>query len=521
MAGQMAIFGSYHFIPESAQYQSKIMDKLLSRYQEGMDIDYINSVRSIYEEYLAVLLKKNLISKDDLITFSDLYPVFDPLYVTYDMGFESYESLKTVSDRIFSLSTHQSKMITQAERIVGRKMTALEKKFYSVTSLLIEESGGKIDSGLFVSKPGVLLLSETKWDKTFLQSNPNLLSEGQVTFLISGIAIESSLELIAHKEAKVARLTSSKTNAMNFPLYRVQGSQLEEQIQYLSQILLHRGTYEEQYNPRKGWGSEGGELFNITQPATKTAALCYSMLLKDFHNLFIGRMGPSGNELEVREIVRIMSSILHQRYPTVILHPDEYLKLSNDAKYKTSVKSSIEQRDYNMYCMPEAKNKGEEGLASIVGDTFLNNKAKSLLKTLNICTEQPDYLALSEFRARITYLTFPKDKETVKGAENYMNKLVNELHHMSVLAGSQVVIEVKGLKFEEETRSFIGVLQQKFGLVQCGNGNYLLVTTVKDLVQLLPIIAQNANIESVKSVLTAVQSLLSRSYPAVLSTKSQ
>ncbi len=44
----------------------------------------------------------------------------------------------------------------------------------------------------------------------------------QVTFLISGVSVETSLELIAHKEASVARLTSSKTNAMNLPLFRVQ-----------------------------------------------------------------------------------------------------------------------------------------------------------------------------------------------------------------------------------------------------------------------------------------------------------
>lgn len=39
------------------------------------------------------------------------------------------------------------------------------------------------------------------------------------TVLVVGCSIEGSLEIIAHNEAKIARLTSSKTNAMNNPYF--------------------------------------------------------------------------------------------------------------------------------------------------------------------------------------------------------------------------------------------------------------------------------------------------------------
>ncbi len=43
------------------------------------------------------------------------------------------------------------------------------------------------------------------------------------TFLLAGLSLETSLEFIAHSEARVARLTSSKTAAMSSPLFRLQG----------------------------------------------------------------------------------------------------------------------------------------------------------------------------------------------------------------------------------------------------------------------------------------------------------
>ena len=38
----------------------------------------------MYEHYLGILAAKNLISTDDLHNFKDVYPLFEPFYVTYD-----------------------------------------------------------------------------------------------------------------------------------------------------------------------------------------------------------------------------------------------------------------------------------------------------------------------------------------------------------------------------------------------------------------------------------------------------
>jgi hypothetical protein len=60
---------------------------------------------------------------------------------------------------------------------------------------------------------------------------------------LAGISLETSLELIAHSEARVARLTSSKTSAMSHPLFRIQAKtepEKQTQKQYIQNILAAR-----------------------------------------------------------------------------------------------------------------------------------------------------------------------------------------------------------------------------------------------------------------------------------------
>lgn len=136
-------------------------------------------------------------------------------------------------------------------------------------SKLVTEAGGIIKDEIFVVKPGVQILETSQptaqATNLYKQMNLNLdpylqaaefkgritylsfkkdSSDAQskqfhelmikklkhlsvyagtdVTFLIAGCSVETSLELIAHHEARVARLTSSKTNAMTDTLYRIQ-----------------------------------------------------------------------------------------------------------------------------------------------------------------------------------------------------------------------------------------------------------------------------------------------------------
>ncbi len=460
MAGQMAIFAKFHFVAESNVYQEKIV-KLLLEYEQGMTLENVNQIRSIYEEYLQLLVNKNLLSKDDQATFTEVYPLFDPYYVTYDQELSAYEDLSSISKRIFSLQTHREKQFAQVEQTIGQLLTDTEKRYLAAMSLLVEECGGQIQDGLFVVKPGVMLIAETKW-----QDPPSdaLAKEAQATFLLSGISIETSLEFIAHKEAKVARLTSSKTTSMNLPLFRVQGNDTWAQRKYITEVMKQRSKFENSYQPRKTW-ENGNEIFNITLPGCKATALCYSMTLKDFHSLFIGRMGPNGNETEVQEVVRMMATILHQRYPQVILSPSDYLTFSNAEKYKAQ--SVV------------AASSSSSASLGWIADTVVTKQALRLFYRCNIPIDQPHYVSLSEFRARITYLAFPKSLETIEESKSYLAKMTSEYGHFSVVAGVQLAISVPSPITDATLNLF-----KKFSALETTSNSHNIVLTLKDLHQM-------------------------------------
>jgi len=285
ITAQLAITSKFHFLPESDQVRKDIISYMLNLSDGSMTIDNVTTVRSIFEQYLHCLAEKNLITHDDEITYAELYPLFDPFYINYDKGAAHYEDLTTISNRIFSIEDYRTKQLIQLARYMGRSLTSTES-FYTSTMLeLIEAGDGQIIDGIFVTQPGVMLLSES----------PIAHRLGMVTFLLSGISIETSLEFIAHHEAKVARLTSSKTNAMNVPLFRVQGKDTAQQRRLLASMITARTHFELLNQPRHTWGEHGNEIFNMTQPGCKVTAICYTMTLEDFHKLFIGRMTQSGN----------------------------------------------------------------------------------------------------------------------------------------------------------------------------------------------------------------------------------
>lgn len=151
------------------------------------------------------------------------------------------------------------------------------------------------------------------------------------TFWIGGISLETSMELVAHKEATVGRLTSSKTKAMNQPLYRVFGPDADKQIQLINAVSKVR----EEFMQGHGHSSEQTEWLNLNNIGSKATTLTYTMALKDFHKLFIGRLPEAGNETEVREVCTRMCQILHEEYPIVIRSPEEYRKMGNGEKYES------------------------------------------------------------------------------------------------------------------------------------------------------------------------------------------
>lgn len=152
-----------------------------------------------------------------------------------------------------------------------------------------------------------------------------------VTFLIAGVSVETCLELVAHSEASVARLTSSRTKAQDHPLYRIQpDSSLEDfQINYLRELTSQSSTD----NKVEDLSKDDREILNRMNPGAKVTALTYTMRVKDFHKTFIGRLSHHGVEREMREVCEMMCNQLHELYPLIVKTPDEYYAMNNNVKY--------------------------------------------------------------------------------------------------------------------------------------------------------------------------------------------
>jgi thymidylate synthase ThyX len=247
---------------------------------------------------------------------------------------------------------------------------------------LISQADGTIEEELFVTKPGIVLLSATENsvagkqinEDFFIDSsrpeyeqraefksritylafrdeakksasyNEKMAKEYQhlsvhgsthIEFLIAGIALETSLELIAHNEATVGRLTSSNTKAMDDTLYRIQGNKKQRvwQKSFIKDFLTLRNKYYEETLP-VDFSRSDREFWNMANIGMKCTALTYSMSLKNFHKLFIGRLSPHGNEEEIQEVCKILCEQLHQEYPLVIQKAEDYYDMNNGEKYK-------------------------------------------------------------------------------------------------------------------------------------------------------------------------------------------
>jgi hypothetical protein len=252
-------------------------------------------------------------------------------------------------------------------------------KFKQTLAGLVTKCGGKVVDDLFVTKPGVKLMEQSKstpfatelYKSFHFDSSSDYLNSGEfkgritylsyknksghsnefhdlmikkvkhlsvyagtdVTFLIAGVSIETALEFIAHHESRVARLTSSKTNAMNDTLYRVQDPSNLLQMQFIKEFVELRKRYATQVhtdlkkpNVQNLFNTE---QFNMLNLCTKATAFTYSMNIKDLHKLFIGRLNPAGNEQEVQEVCVAMCNQLHQEFPDFFLTPEEYYAINN------------------------------------------------------------------------------------------------------------------------------------------------------------------------------------------------
>jgi len=149
-------------------------------------------------------------------------------------------------------------------------------------------------------------------------------------FFVAGCSIETSLELVAHHEGTVARLTSSRTHAMDEPLFRVQGSPVERaRTREIITAMLTARMERQLEGASENWN----EFFNMTAPSDKVTALLIGMDFVDWHRTFIGRFDVHGVETEVREIcARMRAQLEDVDEDKLILTEEEYYALGNAAK---------------------------------------------------------------------------------------------------------------------------------------------------------------------------------------------
>ena len=256
-------------------------------------------------------------------------------------------------------------------------------KFKNRHELLIEKAGGIVKEHFFVEKVGVLLTkkSSVTSDALELFADMNIdddLSEAEqhsefnsrltymsfkdekesskayndkmikelghrgvyndeiVTFLIAGCSVETMLEFIAHNEATIARLTSSKTAAQDTPLYRLRIEGLSEDFINMQKFIIKRFETEriknrnliDESNPLEK------EIFNVMNLGCKAVSFTITMSIKDWHKTLIGRLSNHGVESEMIEILNDVTDKLHSEYPYFFNTKEEYFEMGNEKKYE-------------------------------------------------------------------------------------------------------------------------------------------------------------------------------------------
>ena len=154
-----------------------------------------------------------------------------------------------------------------------------------------------------------------------------------VTFLIAGCSVETMLEFIAHNEATVARLTSSKTNAQNETLYRIRNKGLSEEFINIQKQMVK--TYlKEVATLSTPKNSIENEITNILNLGNKAVSFTITMSIKDWHKTLIGRLSHHGVETEMLEILEKIVDVLKVEYPIFFNSKEEYYEMNNNNKYQ-------------------------------------------------------------------------------------------------------------------------------------------------------------------------------------------
>ena len=145
----------------------------------------------------------------------------------------------------------------------------------------------------------------------------SVYNDEYVTFLIAGCALETELEFVAHNEATVARLTSSKTKAQDQPLFKLLKTKnyhnfRDTQEQIIANVEQEKKHFE--YDDIRANPSTN-EVFNVLNLANKVVSFTITMSIKNWHKTLIGRLSHQGVESDMLEIVEEIAKQLKAHYP--------------------------------------------------------------------------------------------------------------------------------------------------------------------------------------------------------------
>eukprot|EP00746_Dinoflagellata_sp_MGD_P028093 gnl/MRDRNA2_/MRDRNA2_16638_c0_seq1.p1 gnl/MRDRNA2_/MRDRNA2_16638_c0~~gnl/MRDRNA2_/MRDRNA2_16638_c0_seq1.p1 ORF type:complete len:550 (-),score=74.07 gnl/MRDRNA2_/MRDRNA2_16638_c0_seq1:125-1774(-) len=105
LVGQSMLFERFAFVPDVAACGRKILSFVQSKVRSGGTISdsEISSVRGLYHQCLRTLHARSLITPDDVDNWAQIFPLFDPVYVSYNKEWSSYERLADVQARILGV----------------------------------------------------------------------------------------------------------------------------------------------------------------------------------------------------------------------------------------------------------------------------------------------------------------------------------------------------------------------------------------------------------------------------------
>ncbi|EKD92742.1 MAG: hypothetical protein ACD_28C00346G0004 [uncultured bacterium] len=233
----------------------------------------------------------------------------------------------------------------------------------------LAEFGARLTYLSFPNKPESIEEAETFLNR-LKQSNHTspyrLLGEAQenlASVLVTG-SLENMIEIMCHK-GRVARLSSSRTNAMSNPLFTLEGPLEQQKLQRrLIEASLHSrrellielahsqglsldssqdildqqrtiikaelGLFSPALNPKDREELDDAlERLNAQYPATKASFFINSMSLSDWNWTLSKRMIEKGSvEIGLIEILKKVATVLHAVCPEVIQTPEAYLLAS-------------------------------------------------------------------------------------------------------------------------------------------------------------------------------------------------